>query len=112
MVSWCRKFKRLELAFQNTPDEMLRQLSEEAGLESLVLLCCPTLTDATARQIMTCCRRLKLFVLARCNGLTAEVFKACIESGSKAKILFASCNGVRRELLPEDLQLTGNVVVN
>lgn len=43
--------------------------------------------------------------------MTSEVFTAYQESGSKARLTVEGCKGVRAEMMPVELRLSGKVAV-
>lgn len=111
----CRQFLRLKSLgigrFSRTPDEMLQKLSKEVWLEDLEVISCPALTDATIRKIFLGCRRLTRFLIADCEPVTSDIFRAYQESGSKARLTIRHCKGVRAETMPEEMRLSGKVTL-
>ncbi|GAQ89956.1 hypothetical protein KFL_005810090 [Klebsormidium nitens] len=92
-------------------DQMLQRISEEKSLEALRIVSCPALTDATVRKIMFGCCQLDRLLIADCELVTSEILKAYIESGSKARVEIRGCKGVKREMLPKEVRLSGKIVI-
>lgn len=88
---------------------MLGQLSEEVALEDLRLGGCSNLTDDTVCKILTGCRCLRRLSLSSCNLLTPRVFDHYIESGAEAYLRVVDCEGIRPEMVPETLLVSGKV---
>ncbi|GAQ89954.1 hypothetical protein KFL_005810070 [Klebsormidium nitens] len=98
-------------AWLETPDTVLRQVTEEGGLEDLRIASCPALTDTTVEKIFTCCRHLKHLVLAHCELLTSDVLRAYAQSGIQARLVILSCKGLQESMLPADMRFAGKVSI-
>ncbi|GAQ89348.1 F-box/RNI-like superfamily protein [Klebsormidium nitens] len=99
-----RCLRRLRLGWLcTTPDEVLKGLANQAGLEELVLICCPFLTDATVEKILTCCKKLTWLMLHSSKLVTAETVSAYIRCGSKARLEIKRCSGMKKGALGQDV---------
>lgn len=97
----------------NTPDLVLRQISEEKGLEQLFIIDCPTMTVNTLEKILKSCGNLRRLVVAYGSELvTPEIFQAYLRSGSKSQLELVQCKGIKAEMLPEELRQLGKVLID
>lgn len=113
--SLCRAFPPLKALCVGisglAPDEVLERISEEPSLKELHLVSSSNLTDARLKKLFMNCRNLQIFLLGCCDLLTINIFKDYVDSSSQATLAVRYCKGIRPEMLPEDLRLTGRVTV-
>lgn len=97
--------------FVRATDRMLQRIAEEQSLEELRIVSCPALTDGTVRKIMFGCHQLKSLLIADCELVTSEILRAYAESSSKARVEIRGCKGVQKATLPDEVRLSGKIVI-
>lgn len=106
------RLKRLRLGYWwDTPDLVLREVSEETTLEELQLVCCPYLTDATVAKILDGCKSLQSLFLYIDELLTAETLRAYSKTGRKVKLEIGECSGLDRDKLTDEMRHLRNIIV-
>lgn len=104
--------KSLKLGwFTDTLDSLLRRVSEEVGLEELLIMGCPSLTDATVEKILGNCQLLKRLGLQSNERLTPGVLRAHAKCGSKALLEIRDCKGIDPSTLLQQMPVLLNVQI-
>ncbi|GAQ90067.1 Leucine rich repeat/RNI-like superfamily protein [Klebsormidium nitens] len=106
------QLKTLKLGwFTDTLDSVLRRVSEEVGLEELLIMGCPKLTDTTVEKILGNCQQLKRLGLQNNERLTPGVLRAHSKCGSKALLEIRDCKGIDPSTLLQQMPVSLDVQI-